>query len=79
NLIKELKVDRGLIKADVDSISGNDITAKVQFNKMQSTDTPGEGFLLWMKYDYVKFNLEDVTIDPDNPEQLKFDNRYASV
>lgn len=32
-----------------------------------------------MKYDYVKFNLEDVTIDPDNPEQLKFDNRYASV
>ncbi|MER2345171.1 hypothetical protein, partial [Klebsiella pneumoniae] len=70
---------RGLIKADVDSISGNDITAKVQFNKMQSTDTPGEGFLLWMKYDYVKFNLEDVTIDPDNPEQLKFDNRYASV
>ncbi|WP_234276867.1 hypothetical protein [Klebsiella pneumoniae] len=79
NLIKELKVDRGLIKADVDSISGNDITAKVQFNRMQSTDTPGEGFLLWMKYDYVKFNLEDVTIDPDNPEQLKFDNRYASV
>ncbi|HDV9073612.1 TPA: hypothetical protein QIZ29_005846, partial [Klebsiella michiganensis] len=79
SLIKELKVDRSLIKADVDSVSGNDINAKVQFNKSQSTDTPGEGFLLWMKYDYLKFNLEDVTIDPDNPEKLSFDNRYASV
>ncbi|MGK3141391.1 hypothetical protein [Pantoea sp. C2G6] len=78
-LIKELKVDRSLIKADIDSVNGNDINAKVQFNKMQSTDTPGEGFLLWVKYDYIKFNLEDVTIDPDNPEKLKFDNRYASV
>ncbi|YCI82977.1 hypothetical protein M1D83_07350 [Enterobacteriaceae bacterium] len=79
SLIKELKVDRSLIKADVDSVNGNDINAKVQFNKMQSTDNPGEGFLLWMKYDYLKFNLEDVTIDPDNPEKLKFDHRYASV
>lgn len=79
SLIKELRVDRSLIKADVDSVSGNEIYAKVQFNKMQSTDTPGEGFLLWMKYDYLKFNLEDVTIDSDNPEKLKFDNRYASV
>ncbi|TGB52602.1 hypothetical protein CRT22_24715 [Escherichia sp. E5028] len=79
SLIKELKVDRSLIKADVDSVSGNDINAKVQFNKMQSTDTPGEGFLLWMKYNYLKFNLEDVTIDPDNPQKLKFDNRYSSI
>lgn len=79
SLIKELKVDRRLIKADIDSVSGNDINAKVQINKIQSTDTPGEGFLLWMKYDYLKFNLEDVTIDPDNPEKLKFDNRYASL
>lgn len=79
SLIKELKVDRSLIKADVDSVNGNDINAKVQFNKMQSTDNPGEGFLLWMKYDYLKFNLEDVTIDPDNPEKLKFDHRYASA
>ncbi|EKQ5163017.1 hypothetical protein P5Q53_004286 [Salmonella enterica] len=32
-----------------------------------------------MKYDYLKFNLEDVTIDLDNPEKLKFDNRYAPI
>lgn len=79
SLIKELKVDRSFIKADVDRVSGNDIYAKVHFIERQSTDTPGEGFLLWMKYDYLKFNLEDVTIDPDNPEKLKFDNRYAPV
>ncbi|EBO3990253.1 hypothetical protein DHU18_23635 [Salmonella enterica] len=79
SLIKELKVDRSFIKADVDRVSGSDIYAKVQFNERQSTDTPGEGFLLWMKYDYLKFNLEDVTIDLDNPEKLKFDNRYAPV
>lgn len=79
SLIKELKVDRSFIKADVDRVSGNDIYAKVQFNERQSTDTPSEGFLLWMKYDYLKFNLEDVTIDLDTPEKLKFDNRYAPV
>ncbi len=79
NLINELKVDRNLITADVDRISNNDIYAKVQFNNKQSVDTPGEGFLLWMKYDYLKFSLEDITIDPDKPEKLTFDERYSSI
>ncbi|EKQ5163016.1 hypothetical protein P5Q53_004285 [Salmonella enterica] len=35
SLIKELKVDRSFIKADVDRVSGNDIYAKVQFNSMK--------------------------------------------
>lgn len=79
NLINELKVDRDLITADIDRVSNDNIYAKVQFNNKQSVDTPGEGFLLWMKYDYLKFSLEDITIDPDKPEKLKFDERYASV
>ncbi|ESN50182.1 hypothetical protein [Enterobacter sp. MGH 16] len=79
NLINELKVDRDLITADIDRVSNDNIYAKVQFNSNQSVDTPGEGFLLWMKYDYLKFSLEDITIDPDKPEKLKFDERYASV
>lgn len=79
NLINELKVDGDLITADIDRVSNDNIYAKVQFNNKQSVDTPGEGFLLWMKYDYLKFSLEDITIDPDKPEKLKFDERYASV
>ncbi|MEA3763834.1 hypothetical protein VBK28_22240, partial [Enterobacter hormaechei] len=61
NLINELKVDRDLITADIDRVSNDNIYAKVQFNNKQSVDTPGEGFLLWMKYDYLKFSLEDIT------------------
>lgn len=79
DLINKLRVDRNMITADVDRIDNDDIYAKVQFNNKQSVDTPGEGFLLWMKYDYLKFSLEDITIDPDKPEKLKFDERYASV
>ncbi|WP_149330617.1 hypothetical protein [Citrobacter braakii] len=79
NLINELKVDRNLIVADIDRVSNDGIYAKVQFNSKQSIDTPGEGFLLWVKYDYLKFNLEDITIDPDKPEELKFDKRYSTV
>lgn len=79
DLISELKVDRSLIIADVDRTSNNNIYAKVQFNNKQSVDTPGEGFLLWVKYDYMQFSLEDITIDPDKPQKLKFDKRYSTI
>lgn len=78
-LISDLKVDRRLINVNIDNVSDDEIFAKVQFNNKQSVDTPGNGFLLWMKYNYVNFKLEDITIDPDNPQKLKFDERYSII
>ncbi len=78
-LISKLKIEKNKISVDVDHSVNNDIFAKVQVSNMQSLDTPGAGFIAWVKYDYVRYALDDITTDPGVPLRLKFDERYAPV
>ena len=79
SLISKLKIKRNKVSADIDHSFNNDIYAKVHVRNIQSSDTPGAGFIAWVKYDYVRYTLDDITTDPDAPSRLKLDERYAPV
>ncbi|AZC25229.1 MULTISPECIES: hypothetical protein [Pseudomonas] len=42
-------------------------------------ETSGSGIIGWVHYDVVQQALWNVTIDPEEPQALKFDHRFAKA